>query len=207
MKSHPDAATVLDGLGAKVTAALARAVALSATDLKEYRTRFPVWVSDSSERGLANWIHDRIWAHLASQVDGEPGVRMSEGEPTRELVVGLGYRLRVKRHREDAQVSSYPTQTALEFFAQGVQETFPGLEETRLIAGYVWLPDTREVGEAVLSMRDGRDHVLWQVPLSDTGTGYGDTTQPLQPITPEPSLPSVNVPEVGKQRTTEDDKP
>ncbi|MFF6808362.1 hypothetical protein ACFZAG_00465 [Streptomyces sp. NPDC012403] len=205
MNSHPSSREVLSGLGEKVTHSLARSVKLAAGDLRTYRGWNPTWVAEASERGLANWIHDRLWSHLTSLLDGHPGVTLSHGEPTREVVVGVSYRLRIKRHREDGQVSSYPTQTALEFFAQGVQDTFPGLEEVRLVAGYEWEADSREIGEAVLSLRDGQDEVVWLVPLPDVGEAGGrGTVQPVRPTAPEPSLPSINVPEPVRREATED---
>ncbi len=205
MISYPSPHEVLSGLGEKVTQSLARSVVLAANDLRTYRGWNPTWVAEASERGLANWIHDRLWAHLTSLLDGQPGVTISHGEPTREVVVGASYRLRVKRHREDGQVSSYPTQTALEFFAQGVQDTFPGLEEVRLVAGYEWEADSREIGEAVLSLRDGQDEVVWLVPLRDVGeAGGGGAVQPVRPTAPEPSLPSINVPEPVRREAMED---
>ncbi len=152
---------------------------------------------------MANWIHDRLWANLTAELDGHPDITLSEGEPTRELVVGISYRLRIKRHREDGQVSSYATQTALEFFTQGAQEAFPGMEELRLTAGYEWEPDSRAVGDAVLSLRDGKDNVVWQITLPDGGIGVLPA-QPLQPIIPEPPLPSIEVPETGQREASED---
>ncbi|MGX1476410.1 UNVERIFIED_CONTAM: hypothetical protein RKD50_005218 [Streptomyces canus] len=205
MISYPESSEVLSGLGPKVTRSLVRAVDLAAADLLEYRTAHPSWVAQSSERGLANWIHDRLWAHLTAELDGHPGVTLTDGEPTRELVVGVSYRLRVKRHREDGQVSTYATQTALEFFAQGTQEAFPGLEEVRLTAGYEWEPDARKIGEAVLSLRDGKENVVWLVPLRDADQAGGSgTVQPVRPTTPTPSLPSIDVPAAGQREATED---
>ncbi len=203
MNSYPESQEVLSGLGEKVTHSLARAVKLASKDLRTYRDAYPTWVAQASERGLANWIHDRLWAHLTALLDGHPGVTLSDAEPTREIVVGLGYRLRVKRHREDGQVSSYATQTALEFFAQGVQDTFPGLEEVRLVAGYEWEADSREIGEAVLSLRDGHDNVVWLVALPDVSEAGGSVT-PVRPTAPVPSLPSVDVPAPGRHEATED---
>ncbi|MFF4420481.1 hypothetical protein ACWGIU_15525 [Streptomyces sp. NPDC054840] len=205
MISYPESSDVLSGLGPKVTRSLVRAVDLAAEDLLAYRTERPSWVAQSSERGLANWIHDRLWAHLTAELDGHPGVTLTDGEPTRELVVGISYRLRVKRHREDGQVSSYATQTALEFFAQGTQEAFPGLDEVRLTAGYEWDPDTRKIGEAVLSLRNGQEKVVWLIPLREVGEGgAGGTVQPVRPTTPTPPLPSIDVPASAQQDAMED---
>ncbi|MFE2595793.1 hypothetical protein ACFXCZ_04695 [Streptomyces sp. NPDC059396] len=205
MISFPDSSQVLADLGTKVTAGLVRAVDLAADDLQTYRETYPSWVAQHSERGLANWIHDRLWAHLIAELDGHPGVTLTDGEPTRELTVGVGYRLRVKRHRGDGQVSSYATQTALEFFAQGAQEAFPGFEEVRLTAGYEWNPDARKIGEAVLSLRDGQEDLVWLVPLRSAGEGSATgIVQPVQPATPTPQLPSINVPASGQRESTKD---
>lgn len=202
MKSYPGSEDVLADLGDKVTGGLARAVAQTRKDLAEYREERTSWVSDSSERGLANWIHDRLWANLCAEFDGLPGVGLSDREPTREITVGFNYRLRVKRHRLDGKVSSYATQTALEFYAQGEQEAFSGLEEVRLIAGYEWDADTRSMGDAVLSLRDGEEEVIWLVTLPDVGTGaIGVPAQPIRPTEPEPDLPIIDLPDAGSGNT------
>ncbi|HEX6755505.1 MAG TPA: hypothetical protein VF109_06120 [Mycobacteriales bacterium] len=73
MKSHPSSEEVLDGLDDKMVTGLSRAVVLAARDLRQYRLTFPQWVSQSSERGLANWIHDRIWWHVTVTVPTVPG--------------------------------------------------------------------------------------------------------------------------------------
>lgn len=204
MNSYPEPDEVLVGLGDKVTEGISRSVALAAKDLTAYRSDRPSWVAEHSERGLANWIHDRLWAHLTAQLDGHDGVTVGDGEPTREIIVGLTYRLRVKRHHEDGRVSTYATHTALEFFAQGVQDAFPGMEEVRLTAGYEWDPDSREIGEAVLSFRDGKDDVIWQIPLPDVGTGLAGTSAPLRPTTPEPPLPNIAVPAASEETSGEE---
>ncbi|UFR03482.1 hypothetical protein KBP30_20955 [Streptomyces sp. Go40/10] len=198
MKSYPASEDVLSGLGGKVASGLARAVAKTRKDLAAYRETHSSWVSDSSERGLANWIHDRLWAHVCAEFDGHPDIGLSDREPTREITVGVNYRLRVKRHRVDGKVSSYATQTALEFYAQGEQEAFPGLEEVRLIAGYEWDADTRSMGDAVLSLRDGEEVVIWQITLPEADTGIaGVPAQPIRPTEPEPALPTIDLPEAG----------
>lgn len=172
MNWHPLQAAVLAELGDKVQAAVAESVAAARSDLSDYRELQPTWVAEHSERGLANWIHDRVWAHLMQRLDGEAEITVVDREPTRQFRVGSRYLMRVKRHRLGDAISTYPTQTALQFYAQGPQTLFPGLEEVRLAAGYLWDPDSRSVGEAVLSMRDGLENVVWSVVIElDPGSG------------------------------------
>ncbi|HEY9472503.1 MAG TPA: hypothetical protein VIS06_01495 [Mycobacteriales bacterium] len=194
MFSYPSSAEVFTELGDKVLGAFGRAVVEAADDLRKYRVAFPAWVADHSERGLANWIHDRLWAQASKTLGAIPGVEVSTGEPTREVTVGLRYRLRMKRHDEVGAVSTYPTQTALEFNLQGIQQAFPNMEEVRLTVGYLWDPENRTIGAAVLSLRDGLDKVVWFEPLPDLGTSAGQTEQPT-PVRPVsgPSTPTVDV--------------
>lgn len=65
----PNAAEVLDDIGEKAVTAFSKAVMRSKSDLATYRATFPQWVLDHSERGLANWISDRLWAHLIVLAD------------------------------------------------------------------------------------------------------------------------------------------
>lgn len=198
MKSYPDSETVLSGLGDKIVEGLSRAVVRAARDLRHYRTTFPQWVSQASERGLANWIHDRIWWHVTALFDSMPDVEVSDREPTREVVVGLNYRLRLKRHHEDGDLSTYPTPTALDFYLQGVQDAFPGMEEVRLAAGYEWDKETREMGAAVLSLRDGRENIVWKVTLPEVDDGLGGVTS-VPPVT-GPTPPTIETPAVDSKR-------
>jgi len=124
--------------------------------------------------------------HLEGAVD----VTVVDREPTRVFRVGTKYLLRVKRHGLDDTVSTYPTQTALQFFMQGQQPLFPELDEVRLAAGYVWDPDTRSIGDAVISMRDGLDNVVWSVVIAqEPGTG----SVAIRPTPTGPTLPIIDV--------------
>jgi hypothetical protein len=190
---------VLVGLGDKMVSAIVSAVDSAAQDLQTYRATFPSWVTDHTERGLANWIHDRIWAHLTRELDGHPEVVLSGSEPTREIVVGINYRLRIKRHHEDGEVSTYPTQTALEFYVQGAQATFPGMEELRLAGGYNWDPESRAMGEAVLSLRDGADNLIWHEPLP----GSAQPPTAVADIRPPVLGPKAPIVEVAKDRSAD----
>ena len=191
MESYPAAEQVLADLGDKPVAALATAMGLARDDLSTYRSTFPAWVAEASERGLASWIHDRVWYHLSALVDEIDDVVLLDREPTRELWVKTTYRVRIKRHHVDGRVSTYPTQTALEFLAQGAgQLRIEGLEEVHLIAGYLWDRDVREVGDPVLSLRDG--NVIWIERLLQPNAGTGGAPVPL-PTTPEPTMPTIDV--------------
>ncbi|WP_068897888.1 hypothetical protein [Planomonospora sphaerica] len=194
MFSYPEADEVLADLGDKVAEAFARSVARTTADLAEYREIKPSWVSQASERGLANWIHDRLWYHLTVLLDGVPEVRLVDSEPTREIFVGYRYRLRAKRHGDEGNVSTFPTPGAIEFlFQPPAQETISGLEEIRLIVGYTWDKEARAMGQAVLSLRDGKDEIVWLVELPDVGTGYESGTLTPMPVAPEPSTPVIEL--------------
>lgn len=158
-------------------------------------------VTDHSERGLANWISDRIWAHLLNLAGDIEGVNLVEKGVTREVIVGLNYRLRVKRHAEDGRVASYETPTFMEFVTQDDGNvTLEGFEEIRLIAGYEWDKDKRDIGDPVLSLRDGKDNVKWQEKLPDVADedeGGGATV--VTPQQPQPPAPTVDIPdEIGQ---------
>ncbi|MGH3616012.1 MAG: hypothetical protein ACRDRK_26155 [Pseudonocardia sp.] len=102
--------------------------------------------------------------------------------PTRELYVGTRYRLRVKKHDIDGAIATFLTQGALDFLEQE-PATLDGLDEVRLIAGYGWDPELREVGAAVISLRDGHDKVIWKHELDEPTGGVTATTTPILPPT------------------------
>ena len=200
MKSYRNSDTVLDELGDKFTSALVEAVAAARRDLAEYRLTSPHFVADSSKRGLANWIHDRLWHHLVTLLDDVAGVFFVERGVTREICVGANYRVRLKRHHAKAEVSTYPTPTALEFLSQPpASPTLPGFDEVHLIAGYRWLESAHDVGPAVISLRDGKDNVLWIVELPD-----GDVPSEVEalPERPAPAPPRVQDPHGAKTAET-----
>ena len=189
---HPNPDDVLKDLGDKVVQGLALMVAHTADDLHVYRRTFPSWVADSTERGLLNWSHDRAWAHVTRIFDGISGVSFVDQPPKREIYVGTRYRLRVKKHDIEGRVSTYLTQGALDFLEQE-PPTLDGLEEIRLIAGYRWDPELREVGAAVISLRDGVDHVVWMHELDEPAAGAVASTVPILPPT-APRTPQIRMP-------------
>ena len=162
-------ARVLAELGEKVLEALADAVDAARDDLRKYWTTLPDIAAQSSARGMANWIHDRVWSHACRLMDSIDDVVCYEKGPFREIIVLDRYRMRLKRHRPPAAVATYPTQGALDFMEQpDGQLVLAGMEQLRLICGYVWNEDSGEMGPAVLSMRHGIKNVLWVHELSST---------------------------------------
>lgn len=192
MKSYPTPGQVFDDLGDKVLGALVWSVDQARTDLTTYRAAYPLWVADASERGLASWIHDRLWAHLTVALVDVDSVTLLDKEPTREISVGTNYQLRMKRHHEDGAVSTYPTQGAIEFMAQDEgQLSLVGLGLVKLIAGYNWNKDSRDMGVACLSLRDGKDNVVWH---EDIPTALGGQTggAVVRPVAPQPTPPRID---------------
>ncbi|WP_092535427.1 hypothetical protein [Amycolatopsis arida] len=200
MFSYPPAEDVLRDLGDKVVGALVDATKAARDDLAEYRLTHAAWVADHSERGLANWIHDRLWAHLRRELTDVDQVSLTDLGNKREVTVGLRYRARVKRHDLTDKVRSYPTKAAVAFWTQS--DTLEGLEEIRLGFGYRWDPEERLIGSTVISLRDGLDkETVWAV-VVDIESTAGTTTFTWEPV--DPSLPQIDLYETA-ENVEEDD--
>ncbi|MCY3586511.1 MAG: hypothetical protein OXG76_12550 [Acidimicrobiaceae bacterium] len=187
-----DKARILDKLGDKVLEAIAASVAGARGDYRQYQTSHPDFVAQASSRGLANWIHDRLWHHLSALLSDTDDIFLIERGATKEVVVGHRFRIRAKRHAPPAQVSTYPTPTALAFFQQPPDDlVLAGFEEIRLVAGYLWLGERAEIGPPVLSLRDGQGNVQWvhELPESDAA-GVPASVTTLPPLD-EPEEPAV----------------
>ncbi|MER7115056.1 hypothetical protein ABT332_11265 [Saccharomonospora azurea] len=196
MNSYPGAAEVTRDLGDKVMEGFSCAVSATRDDLAEYRELRPDWVAQHSERGLANWLHDRLWQHLITQLDHHDEVNFGRDEVKREFTVGVNYRFRAKRHDEHGAVRTFSTQTALDFMLQApVQLPLDEFEEVRLIVGYEWDSASRNVGPGVLSLRNGQ-HVVWHIELPSPPQAYGDSSgdRSLPPTTDVgPARPTIEV--------------
>lgn len=205
MKSAcPSETQTLADLGDKVVTAFGTCVRDVRADLAAYRAAHPDWVAESSERGLANWIHDRMWAHLTRTLEGVDSVAFVEVGPTREMYVGVGYRLRAKRHSTFGAVSTYPTQTAIAFMEQD-QLALAGLEQVNLCVGYRWDSDMRQVVEAVLSLRDGQDNIIWLTEINEPPVTGAAPVTPIVPAEDGPQLPSIEGPAAARAEGTEDE--
>ncbi|MCW2768436.1 MAG: hypothetical protein JWO11_4395 [Nocardioides sp.] len=170
---------VLDGLGDKVVDALTLMVAQVRDDMNVFRRTFPAWAADSTDRGWLNFAHDRAWAHLTRLLDDVDEVSFVDQTPTREFYVGTLFRLRVKKHDAEGEVSSYPTLSAKMFMVQA-PATFDGLEEVRLVAGYRWDAELRRIGPPVISLHDGAD-VIWVHELDEPADPQIVSAVPIVP--------------------------
>ncbi|HZJ05986.1 MAG TPA: hypothetical protein VFD59_11010 [Nocardioidaceae bacterium] len=179
---------MLEALGEKVQHVLGKAVSLTRRDLEDYRQLRPGWMARHGDRGLANWISDHLWYHVTVGLDAVDDAETREKGVTREILVSDRYRLRIKRHHFDGMVSTYPTQTALEFLEQPTGQ-LPGLEQVHLIAGYEWNPDERRIVRPVLSLRDTKNKIKWLVELPEDEAGTASVVE--LPAPGDPSGPAI----------------
>lgn len=196
MKSPDNSEEVVAALGEKVVEALSSAIPRTRLDLGRYRRSLPDIVATSSSRGMANWFHDRVWHHVVSELQDRDDVVIVDKGPLREITVDGTYRVRIKRHDRKGRISTYPTQTALEFLSQPPEQlVLDGLAQIRLIAGYQWDSTTHEIGPAVLSLRDGMDNVRWmtELPESDDGASVAPITHPTPPEAPKIEFPNARI--------------
>ncbi|MEU4361014.1 hypothetical protein [Promicromonospora sp. NPDC023987] len=193
MFSPRDSHTVLDELGSKFLLALVRATDSARDDLASMRTWNPGWFPYFFQRDVACLVHSRIWAALMSELEGVDGVNLRTEEPFREVristVSGRTYTLRIKRHSEDDQIRSYATPTDIAFWG-GISATFEGMEEVRLAAGYRWLAASGDVGNPVVSYREGKENPIWAVEID---TGAAGSVTPIEYYPVEPTMPQVDL--------------
>ncbi len=74
-------ARVVDEPREKVLEALGGAVGAAREDLRHYRNVFPAFAAQSSARGMASWIHDRLWHHSCRLLDAVDGAVCYEKGP------------------------------------------------------------------------------------------------------------------------------
>jgi hypothetical protein len=184
---YPTDDEVVAELGDTFLESLVDAVRGARTDLNDMQTWRPGWFPTMHARCLSNLIHDRIWARLIALIENEDDANFLEKGPTREIAIGVHLRLRVKRHLAGDRISTYPTRTAIEFWRQ-TTDTLPGLEEIRIAVGYRWDRELRVIEAPVISLRDGKDNVIWAIELSEPAEGVKVTWNPI-----EPTLPTIDL--------------
>jgi hypothetical protein len=210
MISHPRPDAVVSELGDKVVDAIVHAVKAAKEKFAVYREQHPDWAADNAARTIADLIHDWMWTDLRQELDLLPHVNLIDQDPRREIAVRvqspdrLSYLLRIKLHHLDGRTSSYQTQTVMDFELQGENDTFPGWGEVRLEAGYEWDKETRTIGEPVISLRHGRNRIVWVHQLSAPASSAAGTV--LRPTSTPPTLPTVEVRDQDVIRDTRTEK-
>ncbi|WP_159807846.1 hypothetical protein [Cellulomonas citrea] len=197
MFSPRDPDKVLGEVGSKVIEAIARATDGARADWQDLRQFKPSWIPPMSQRGVSNILHERIWAHCVDLLSGldDEGITLIDKEPVREIVLqlpaGRTYRLRVKRHSTSMAISSYPTPADVEFWSGSRQDSFDGLEEIHLAAGYRWDSELRSMAETVISFREGKHSPQWMVEIAAAEPGSSVGPIVWSPITPR--LPDIDL--------------
>lgn len=208
MKRYPMPDQVVAALGDKIINGFNAAVELTREDLATYRTALPEFVADHSNRGLANWIHDRMWARTRSELDDIDNISWIDEGPKRDIFKGLDFHIRLKRHSPGGAIRSYPTQSALDFITQS-PDLFTGIGVTtvKLCLGYEWDGVERRIGSPVMSLRDGSfDTSIWMVDLPRRGSG-GGTVTPIMPSGDGPPAPVIELPRIGIENNEGDITP
>jgi hypothetical protein len=189
---YPTSDEIVAELGDKFLEATVQAVRGARTDIDEMREWRPGWFPTMHSRCMSNLIHDRIWARLVAAVELDAATNIIEVGATREIAIGPHLRLRIKRHHTGDRISTYPTRTAIEFWQQSLG-ALPGLEEVRIAVGYRWDPDIRRIGAPLVSLRDGRDNVIWAIELNEPAEGEIVTWNPVAPTDPTIDLGELGI--------------
>ena len=177
---------VLEEIGPQFATAISTSVRTARDKYRGLRAREPHITRLFTQRTSANVLHDLIWSELAASLGDNPDYSLVDTYPLRMITHPCGsrlYRIRIKRHRGNF-ISSYATATDKKYYSGNV-DTFDGYEVVSLAAGYRWDSEIGEVICPVISYRQGKDNVVWQVEPSD-GTETG--TSILKPAFPEPPL-------------------
>ena len=131
-----------------------------------------------------------MWARLVSAIDAT-AFTIIDSEPTREVHQGLSYAIRLKRHSTGDRISAYPTEGSSAFYSH-TKYTLDGLEQINFALGYMWDADLREMGEPVMSFRDGKVNPVWAIILHhDASNAHGFSYAAVSPSTPEFDLSGI----------------
>ena len=187
---YPTSDRVMADLGDDFINHFVAAVDGARDDYSEFRKWRPSWVPSYTARFTAGFIHERMWDRLVMAID-QDAFKVIDAEPLREVRQGLLYAIRLKRHDSLNHIATYPTEGSSAFYAHS-KYTLNGLEEINLALGYTWDAELREMGDAVMSFRDGKNHPVWAITLRpDAGSARGFIWDPIAPSSPEFDLSGI----------------
>ena len=74
--------------------------------------------------------------------------------------------------------------------------------------GYEWVKDERNIGDAVMSLRDGKDKIIWceRLPVEGEAEAGGDIAPVVTPQTPTPTPPIIDIGDAIGQRTKDSEE-
>lgn len=184
----PAPGTILDKLGQELLSAFCGCVYAAQDDFKELVEFKPDWAASYTQRFKANFLHERLWQRFTAYAEDAKNVSIKDEEPYRNISVGTGIQLRIKRHSKRDLIATYPTSEAKGFYGAGGQFVIDGLERIGLAIGYRWDSEVDEVIAPVLSLQDleGKK-LLWSVELvqdadqQDTKITYREIEEPEAP--------------------------
>lgn len=192
---YPSAADTINKLGQDFVDAFFVCIYGAQDDLEDLIYYRPEWASTYTQRFKANFLHERIWGRLLPFVERSSKFGVRDREPFRTLNVGTELYIRIKRHSEDDQISTYRTVEALDFYGVSVQEPLDGMRTMGLALGYRWDREVDKILAPVISLQDLKSSkIIWSGELSPTKTAEGDEDYKVsfREIS-EPQRPGINI--------------
>ncbi|MGO2819403.1 MAG: hypothetical protein ACTIA5_01290 [Brachybacterium tyrofermentans] len=180
-------------LGDNFLMSVVEAVDGARDDYVDFKLERSDWFATFTQRFVANFIHERIWARLVPAIDGDDAIVIEDREPVRQIRVGHQYTIRLKRHHEGDRISAFATPSNEQFWMNELAVALEGLEAHTLAVGYRWDADLHEIREPVLSFRESKEKPVWSYELSmDAVEAPRVIARPLEgPFLPQPDLSSI----------------
>ncbi len=169
MNAIPQPDIVVDDLTPEFVSGFVDAVAGAEQDRLLFYSEHPDWATTYQQRFVAMLLHERIWGRLSSQFERNADIVVRDDENRREFSVAGKYLVRVKRHKENDKISTYPTRAAQAFY-RNPQSTLDGGQTWSLAMGYMWADGA--VAYPLVTLRNGIDVPVWGAELvRDTADG------------------------------------
>lgn len=177
MNQLPTATDVLADLDDVFVRAFVDAVEGAEDDRRTIIVEHPDWYATFTQRHVASFLHERIWGRMLPTFD-ELGLDVTDRKPVRQVVVGA-YVVRFKRHRADDDISTFPTDAAVRFWANTAQPPLFKDGSLSLAMGYLWGGD--RIVSPLMSLRTSIHEALWVRQLvRETGEEEAAVIRPME---------------------------
>lgn len=199
MDQLPTATDVVSTLGNAFVGAFVDAVEGSEQDRRTILVEHPDWYATFTQRHVASFLHERLWGRMLPTFS-QLQLNTIDKEPVREVVVGP-YSIRFKRHNVDDDISTFPTDSAVRFWANTAQPALIEGDPMSLAMGYLW--DGDHIVSPLISLRASIHEALWVRQLVREPSG--EETPVIRPLEAETAdLPDFDLTTLG-EATIEDD--